>query len=290
VNPHPPDWRSLMYVPANAPRLIEKAHTRGADALIVDLEDSVPEAEKVAAREGLAAAVEVLSRGGADVLVRINQPLALAVRDLEAAVLHGVSGIVITKVDGASHVRLLDELVTALEAERGIVFGTLSFVVVIETPHAWLRMEEIFRASKRNVAAILGSEDFSLACDAAPVEETLLMPKQQMIITARACGLAPVGLMSSVADFSDQERVRAIALRSRHFGFAGATCIHPTQVLLVNEAFTPTELERVRAQGLIDAYEIAVSEGRGSVQFEGAMIDAPVVKRARRLLARGLGA
>lgn len=279
-----PVWHSLLYVPANEPRFIAKAHQRGASALILDLEDSVAEADKFAARDGIETAIPILAQSGADVLVRINQPLGLAIRDVEAAVRAGVTGLVLTKVDGASHVRLLDELVTQLELERGLVAGAIRFVVVIETPRAWLQMDSIFAASSRNVAALLGSEDFSLACDATPVDETLLLPKQQLIIAARARGLAPLGLIASVANFSDEEKLYAMAERSRRFGFAGATCVHPTQVRIVNKAFAPSTADLERARRLVATYEDAVSKGRGSVRFEGEMIDAPVVERARRLL------
>jgi citrate lyase subunit beta/citryl-CoA lyase len=281
-----PTWRSLLYVPANARRFVDKAHQRGADAVILDLEDSVPPAEKAAARLALAAAVPRVSEGGADVLVRINQPLRLAVPDLEAAVLPGVSALVITKVDGASHLRLLDELVGELETEGGLPKGAIRFVLVVETPRAWLDMAAIFAASPRNAAAVLGSEDFSLACDAAPIDETLLVPKQQLIIQARACGLVPLGLIASVADFSHQERLLAMAQRSRRFGFAGATCIHPNQVLAVNQAFAPSAAERAQAQRIVEVYEEAEREGRGAVSVDGRMVDAPVVARARRLLQR----
>ena len=207
----------------------------------------------------------------------------MAVRDVEAAVREGVAGLVLTKVDGASHVRLLDELVGELELERGLAAGAIRFLIMIETPRAWLEMAGIFAASPRNVAALLGSEDFSLACDAAPADETLL-PKQQLIITARAHGLMPLGLIASVADFSNEQKLHAMAERSRRFGFAGATCVHPTQVRIVNEAFAPSAEELERARRLVALYEQAVAEGRGAVRFEGAMVDAPVVARARRLL------
>lgn len=285
-----PAWRSLLYVPANAPRFVDKAHQRGADAIILDLEDSVPPAEKAAARDALAAAIPRVAQGGADVLVRINQPLRLAVADLQAAVLPGVCAVVVTKVEGASHVRLLDELVSQLEHERGLHVGGLRFVLVVETPQAWLDMQGIFRASPRNIGAVLGSEDFSLACDAAPTDDTLQLPKQQLIIQARACGLLPFGLIASVADFADPERLLAMAQRSRRFGFAGATCVHPSQVTAVNQAFGASAAEIAQARQLVAAFEQAEREGRGAIRVDGRMVDAPVVARARRLLQRAPGA
>lgn len=284
MTPQRPDWHSLLYVPANAPRFIEKAHTRGADALILDLEDSVPPTEKSVARQAISQAVPLLAQSGADVLVRINQPLRLAVPDIEAAVLPGVAALMITKVEGPAHVRLLDEMVSTLEAERGIARGTVRFVLIVETPEAWLQMADIFHASRRNMAAALGSEDFSLCCDAAPIDETLLMPKQQLIITARACGLLPLGLIGSIADFSAKDQLLDMARRSRRFGFAGASCIHPNQVIAVNEAYKPDAAERARAQRIVSAYEHAQAAGQGAVSVDGMMVDAPVVERARRLL------
>ena len=279
-----PHWRSLLYVPANAPRFIDKAHERGADALILDLEDSVPMSEKPSARKALPTIIPRVGQSGADVLVRINRPLRLAVQDLEAAVLPGVSALVITKVDGASHVRLLDELVGELEVERRIPKGRLRFILIVETPQAWLSMREIFAASPRNAAAILGSEDFSLECDAAPSDESLLMPKQQLIIHAHASGLLPLGFISSIAKFSDPEKLLVMAQRSRSFGFAGATCIHPSQVIAANQAFMPNAAEFEQAQRIVEAFELAEREGRGAISFEGQMVDAPVVARARRQL------
>src|SRR5919199_4896724 len=115
-----PVWRSLMYVPVNVDKYVEKAHTRGADAIQLDLEDSVPAAEKERARTLVEAAAARVRKGGADVVVRINRPLALAVRDLEHSIMPDVNGIACTKMDSGSHVKLLDELVTELEEKRGI--------------------------------------------------------------------------------------------------------------------------------------------------------------------------
>ena len=109
-----PVWRSLMYVPVNVDKYVDKAHTRGADVIQLDVEDSVPPAEKEKARTLVEAAAKKVRRGGADVVVRINRPLSLAVRDLEHSICPDVDGIACTKVDSASHIKLLDELVTEL--------------------------------------------------------------------------------------------------------------------------------------------------------------------------------
>jgi len=281
-----PVWRSLLYVPANVPRFIEKAHTRGADAILLDLEDSVPASEKAAAREAVAAAAAQVRRGGADVLVRVTRPLSLCVRDVEASVGADVDGIAITKVDGPSHVRLLDELVTELEADRGLAMGRTRFLVMIETPEAFEQMTDIARASPRVAAINIGGEDFALNGGFEPTDEALLMPKQRMILAARAAGVMPLGYIGTVADFSDWDRFRTMVRRSRQFGFDGASCVHPGQVAIVNEEYGPRPEDIAHAVRVIEAAEQAQAEGRASFQLDGRMIDIPVIERARRLIAR----
>ena len=281
-----PVWRSLLYVPVNVEKYVDKAHTRGADVIQLDLEDSVPPAEKAHARTLVEKNAARVRRGGADVVVRINQPLALAVRDLEHSVLPDVDGIACTKIDSASHVKLLDELVTDLEQKRGMRVGHTKFITMIETADAYTRIDEIPRASPRVAAMNIGGEDFALDCAMQPDDDVLLHPKQRMIIAARAAGVMPLGFIGTVADFSDWARFREMVRRSRRFGFDGAGCIHPGQVKVVNEEYTPGAEEVEYARKVIRMDEEAAATGRGSFQIDGKMIDIPVVVRARNLIAR----
>ena len=281
-----PVWRSLLYVPVNVERFVDRAHTRGADCIQLDLEDSVPASEKANARQLTAAAAARVRRGGADVVVRINRPLSLAVRDIEQVIGPDVDALAITKVEGATHVRLLDELASEVESRAGLPVGQTRFIVMIETPQSWFSMRDIAQASPRVVAMNIGGEDFALACGMAPSEEALFMPKLQMIIAARAAGVMPLGYIGTVADFSDWDRFRQMVQRSRTLGFDGASCIHPGQVAIVNEAYTPSADEITYAHRVIAADQQARSEGRASFQIDGRMIDIPVVTRAERLLAR----
>ena len=286
MKPDLPVWRSLLYVPVNVEKFVEKAHTRGADVLQLDLEDAVPPAEKEKARTLVEKNAARVRRGGADVVVRINQPLSLAVRDLEHSVCPDVDGIAITKADSASHVKLLDELVTGLEEERGMKAGHTKFIVMIETADAFTRIDEIPRASPRVVAMNIGGEDFALDLNAQPDDDVLLHPKQRMIIAARAAGVMPLGFIGTVADFSDWEKFRLMVRRARRFGFDGAGCIHPGQVKIVNEEYTPSEAEVAYARKVIRMDQEAAAAGRGSFQIDGKMIDIPVVVRAQRLIRR----
>ena len=281
-----PVWRSLMYVPAHVDRFVDKAHTRGADCIQLDLEDSVPPSEKEAARANLAAAAARLRRGPNDVLVRINAPLSLAVRDVEAADGPDVDGLIVTKARGPDHVKLLDELVSEREAALGLPEGRLWFYVLVETPEALPHAEAIARASPRCIAMSLGAEDFALALGVEPSEEALSLAKGLVLHAARAAGVMPLGLTGTLAGFGDVEAFAAMARRSRALGFEGASCINPVQVPALNEAFSPGEAEIAQARRVIAADAAARAEGRGAVALDGRMIDVPVVRRAERLLAR----
>jgi citrate lyase subunit beta/citryl-CoA lyase len=281
-----PVWRSLLYVPVNVEKFIDKAHARGADCIQLDLEDSVPGSEKDRARRLVPAAAAKVRRGGADVIVRINRPLALAVRDIESSVGPEVDGLAISKVDGVSHVRLLDELTGEMEVKAGLPPGHTRFVVMIETPQAFFEMRQIATASARVIAMNIGGEDFALECGMDPSDEALFFPKQQMIIAARAAGVMPLGYIGTVADFSDWGRFRAMVRRSRGLGFEGASCIHPGQVAIVNEEYTPRAEEIAYAKRVLAASEQAAREGRASFKIDDRMIDIPVIQRAERLIAR----
>jgi citrate lyase subunit beta/citryl-CoA lyase len=279
-----PVWRSALYVPANVPKFIDGAHKRGADAIIVDLEDSVPIAERPAARRDLIATAENVSRGGADVIVRINRPWRQTMLDLEAAISPHVTALAITKADSADHVKLIAEVVSELEAERGMAVGTTKFEVLVETPDAWFKMPEIAKADRRIVALTLGGEDFALTMGMLPTAEALFMPKQQLAIAARAAGILPLGFIGTVADYKDLDAFRETVRRSRRLGFRGASVIHPSQIPILNEEFAPSAEEVASARKIVTAYDEATKAGRGSIAVDGKMIDVPVVLRAQELL------
>ncbi len=281
-----PLWRSMLFVPVTVPRFVQGGADRGADALILDLEDSIAPSQKEQARKLLPEAVPVVGRRGADVLVRVNRPWRLLVRDIEAAVIPGVTALMLTKVDSPQQVHAVAEMVDELETERALPSGRLAFVVLVETAAAFFRMEAIARAHPRIVAISLGAEDFALSAGMLPEPEGLLYPKQHTIFAARAAGILPLGFVGSIADYRDQEAFRAIVRRSRRLGFVGASCIHPLHVPVLNEEFAPSPEEVARAERMVATYDAALAAGTGAVEFEGRMIDIPVVERARAVLAR----
>ncbi|WGF88053.1 HpcH/HpaI aldolase/citrate lyase family protein [Marinivivus vitaminiproducens] len=279
-----PIWRSLLYVPVNVERYVVKAHARGADGIILDLEDSIAPADKQAARGHVADAAARVGQSGADVLVRVNRPLELAVHDIDAAVSAGAAALLLPKIDSDSHVRLLAEVAHSAEIRAGRPAGSTRFAVMVETAEAFPRLFAIAAAHPRNVAVTLGGEDFALATGSLPDPDVLLYPKQQVVLAASAAGILPIGLIGTVADYRDHEAVLAAIARSRRFGFVGSACIHPAIVPLLNDGFTPGDAECAGAQRIVTAFEAAKAEGRGSAEVDGKMIDIPVVERAERLL------
>ncbi|MGH7112358.1 MAG: HpcH/HpaI aldolase/citrate lyase family protein [Stellaceae bacterium] len=281
-----PVWRSLLFVPVTQRRFVEGAARRGADAIILDLEDSVALSEKARARTLVPEAAAIVSRGGADVVVRINRPLRLAVRDIEAAVGPGVLALALPKTESAEHVRLLAEIVGEIEAERGLAPGATRLIAMVETAGAFFRIAEIARAHPRLCALNLGAEDFAASAGILPEAEALTMPKQMAVFAARAAGIMPLGFIGTVADYRDLDGFRATIRRSRRFGFIGASVIHPSQIAILNEEFRANAAEIDHARRVVAAYDKALAEGVGAITVDGRMIDVPVVERARLLLDR----
>jgi citrate lyase subunit beta/citryl-CoA lyase len=272
-------WRSMLYVPANVPRFVAKAPSAGADAVILDLEDSVTADRKAEARAALAEAVPAVRAGGSDVLVRVNRPLRIAVPDIEAAVAAGADGILLTKVLGPDHVALAAEILA--DAPR-----PMRMIAMIETAAALPRMEAIARASSLLAGLLIGAEDLAAECNAAPDDELIVLAKRQMVFAACAAGIAPFGTLGTVADYRDPDRVRELVARSKRSGLVGATCVHPALVPVLNEGFSPAAAEVDLARRQIAAAEEAAREGRGSFSVDGKMVDEPVLIRARRVLAQ----
>ena len=189
-----PVWRSLLFVPVTAKRFVDGAARRGADAIILDLEDSVAASEKERARTLVPEAAEIVSRGGADVVVRVNRPWRLCLRDIEAVVGPRVLALALPKTDSAEHVRLIAEIVEEVEAERGIAPGSTRLIAMVETAAAFFRIAEIARAHPRLCALNLGAEDFATSAGISPDAEALSMPKQMAVFAARARRYHAAGL------------------------------------------------------------------------------------------------
>ncbi len=281
-----PIWRSMMFVPVNVDKFVDSAHTRGADVVILDLEDSILPKDKERARTLVAAAAPKVGRSGADVVVRINRPWRLCLRDLEAVVSKDICALMLPKTESADHVLMVAEVLDELEAERGLSQGHTKLVAMIEGAAAFFRVQEIAAAHSRIVALTLGAEDFALSVGMVPEAEGLFYPKQQIVIAARAAGVLPLGFIGTVADFKDLDAFRATVRRSRRLGFMGASVIHPSQIEILNAEFRPSPEEVQQARKVVTAFEAAAGGNQGAIQVDGKMVDIPVVERCRATLAR----
>ena len=281
-----PVWRSLLFVPVTQRRFVDGAAKRGADAIILDLEDSVAASEKERARSLVPEAARIVSSGGADVVVRLNRPMRMTVRDLEAVIGHGVRAVALPKAESAQHVQLVAEIIDELEAERGIPVGTTKMLAMVETTSAFFRIAEIARAHPRLCALNLGAEDFATSAGILPEAEALSMPKQMAVFAARAAGIMPLGFIGTVAEFHDLDGFRQTIRRSRRLGFIGASVIHPSQIPILNEEFRASSEEVNHARRVVAACDKALAEGVGAVTVDGKMIDVPVVERAQLLIER----
>jgi citrate lyase subunit beta/citryl-CoA lyase len=280
--------RSSLILPVNQPRFVERAYTRNADAIVLDLEDSVPEAEKANARALVKDAIPLAARGGAEVSVRVNNEPGLLHADIEAAVHPGLDNLSIPKAESAEQIRDLTALVERLERARGLPVGQVRFALAVETPAGLLATRELATASARVRSMSVGVEDYCLALGVEPSADgtELLYAVSFLVTICKAVGLEATGLVGSIAGFRDLATFEAAATRARQLGCVGAGCIHPDQVTVLNRVFTPDPDKAEYARRVVEAFEDGVRKGTASVNLDGKMVDVPVYKRALVILER----
>ena len=277
--------RTLLFVPGCRPEMIEKAGGLLPDALILDLEDSVPLAEKAAARDAVTAAVPLLARPERQTWVRINSTYTgLAKDDCRAVVGPTLAGILLPKADSAEIIHYADALLRDAEAHRGVEAGAIKLIAGIESAAGLLHAEAISRASDRVIALAFGAEDYAadLQVERTPAGGELAYARGAIAVVARATGR--VALDGVYPFLHDLDGLIQDAQAARRAGFQGKCLIHPEQIDPVRAVFTPTEEQVAAARRIVDAYSQAGAEGRGAVQVDGKMVDAPVAKRAQTLL------
>ena len=283
--------RSSLIFPVNVPRFVEKAYTRGADCVIMDLEDSVPGAEKDSARALVKGSIPVVGKGGGDVAVRINRPLEEARRDLEASVWPGLTCVALPKVESAEEVRLRDSVITELEARRGLPPGSVQLAVSVETALGVIRAFEIASASPRIVTIGVGAEDLTqeMGVQTSVGGEELWYARSKVLMDAYAAGVQPMGLIG-VEPFSWREPEKAYdaAVNSRRLGYKGAQSIHPAPIPHLNRGFSVPEGEVDYMRRALDAFEEGLERGTASVNLEGRMIDIATAERCRKVLRRAV--
>jgi len=283
--------RSFLFVPADSERKIDRGLQSEADALILDLEDSVAPDRKAEARKLLADRLAGLDGSTAPKLyVRINPLDSLhALEDLLAATHAAVAGIVLPKACGRHDIDRCGHYLDMTESAKGIAPGAIGILpVVTETAAAVLKLPEFAAPLGRLQAMTWGGEDLATVLGArgnrrpsGEWDDSFRLARALALLAASACDVPAIDTLH--ADFRDADGLRAAGLSARHAGFAGKIAIHPDQVAIINEVFSPNEAEIADAKAVVAAF--AASPGSGVVGLDGRMLDRPHLVTAQRLLA-----
>ncbi|PZR67952.1 MAG: CoA ester lyase [Candidatus Dormiibacter spiritus] len=278
--------RTMLFTPANHARHVEKALSGSADAVILDLEDAVAIDLKPAARALLPGLLFGRRQKTPQVFVRVNAlTTPFAFPDLMAAIRDGLSGIVLPKVESREQVATADWLMAQLEAEQGLTANSVELLPIIETAAGLTRLQEIGTASPRVRRLTFGAGDFTLDTNMewSPANEGVLWGRIQTVIGSRAARLAPP-LDTVYPTLPDGAGFEAECRQARRLGFEGKLCLHPDQVEIANQVFTPSGAEVDDARRVLEAFDRAVASGSASIQLDGRFIDYPIAERARRLI------
>jgi citrate lyase beta subunit len=277
--------RALLYMPGDDMHKIRKAATLGVDCICMDIEDGVALNRKVAARANIVTALQGLDFGRSERLVRINAvSTGLAGDDLQLVLPAWPDGIVIPKVDDPDQVQWVSQQIAEMERSHRRPFGSTRLMVIIETARAILNLPRILASDNRIQAVIFGADDLAVDIGATRTPEgwEVFYARSAVVIHAAAFDLQAIDLVNG--DFHDLESLRREALQGARMGFAGKQVIHPNQVAVVQEAFTPTPEAVARAERVLAAYARYQAEGVGAFVMDGKMVDAPIVKAAQRVL------
>jgi citrate lyase subunit beta / citryl-CoA lyase len=281
-----PVMRSVMTVPVIVERFIEKAPGAGADVICLDLEDSVPPAEKIAARPLARQAIETMPRAGYAIYARVNGTWSgLMEDDLNEIVRPGLDGVVISKAESAETIETLAEQLTGLEIEHGMGSGSVAIMPLIETAKGVARCYEICEASPRLTGAIFGAEDYAtdMGIERTADGAEILWARTQIAIACRAAGIEAIDTPDP--DYSNADHLGREMRLAKSLGYRGKLCIHPLQVQIANEIFRPGETEVAEARLIVSAFERdGLAKGLAAIPLGGKMVDTPIYWRARRLL------
>lgn len=277
--------RSMLMTPGNRPDRMRKAASYPADALVLDLEDSVPPAAKAEARQAVADALRELRGCGRELCVRINSLASgFGAADLDALPLALADSLMIPKVESAAQLLELDARLQVLEREQAIA-KPLELIVMLETPRGMLQALSIADATPRTTALFFGSGDYTAATGASITANSLLFPRSTVSAAAGAAGIQAIDA-AYFRDVRNAQATRADALAARELGFAGKIVFHPAQVAACNEVFSPTTAEIERAGRIVAAYQQALKQGLGTALADDVFVAIDLVAPAERLLQR----
>jgi citrate lyase subunit beta / citryl-CoA lyase len=280
--------RSLLFVPGTRTNLLPKALATGADAVILDLEDSVPPAQKEEARELVS--VELARSPERLTFLRINHPrLGNLHEDLAVLAPHGAQAVMVPKVESARDIKEIDARLAAHEVDAGLEAGAISILVVIESCMGLRNLFDTASRTKRvRGAALATAEEGDFMCDVGgkwtATGEALGYARGKFVCDARAANMTWL-VDGAFMQLADEPALECESRLARTHGFNGKVAVHPNQVNSINRVFSPTDAEVERAQKLIDAFRAAESQGRGAIRFEGMMVDYANVRWAEQILS-----
>jgi citrate lyase subunit beta/citryl-CoA lyase len=284
--------RSFLFAPGNVPRRVEKALTLAADAVILDLEDSVAPSDKPGARKSIAEALRGPRKPRG--YVRVNAPSTpFCFRDLIETLHARVDGVVVPKIESAADLHAVDWVMANLEREQNIAEGSIDLMPIIETAAGVQRVDRILQARSlrpykgawRVKRVAFGAGDYGNDIGLSPTleEAELEDARARLVLSSRAAGMEnPID--SPWFHFKEADAFRRALERSSRRGFQGRLCVHPDQIAPVNDAYLPSVEELARAERIVAAFAAAEAKGEAAIQVDGQMIDYPIVHRARAVI------
>jgi citrate lyase subunit beta / citryl-CoA lyase len=282
-----PVMRSVFYVPGNNEGFIQKAPNLAADIVTLDLEDSVPPAEKVRAREMTRDNLKLAGSGGSVVYVRVNNWETLMTNDdLEAVVHPGLSGICLAKCGQPDDVKRLDWKLDELERRRGLALGSIAIQILCETAKGVINAYPSAIASKRVNSLIFGAVDYTKDMRVKLTSEGTeqLYARMHVAVAARAAGC--IAIDCPFVAFQDAEGYEKSVLQGRQMGYEGRMLIHPSQIEPSNRLYAPSAEDVEWAQGVVKVFEEeGIAKGAAAVSYKGKMVDTPVYDNARMILS-----
>lgn len=278
--------RALLYMPGDNWKMITKSITLGVDSICMDMEDGTAINKKAEARITIAKALQELDFGASEKLARINSVgSGWEKDDIEAVLPYKPDGIVIPKVESYEHVEWASKIIEDAELKNGWQVNSIRILIGVETAKGILNLKEI-AAHPRLDAVIFGGEDFAASIGSTRTKDAveLLYARQAVIVACAAFDLQPIDIVT--IDYKDLDALKFESEFGARLGFSGKQVIHPNQVPVVQEAFTPSAEAIAYAKRIVETFEASQKEGKGAYSLDGKMIDMPLLKNAQKVLAR----
>ncbi len=283
--------RALLYMPGDDRRKIEKATALGVDCICMDMEDGTAVSKKAEARAVISQAMKELDFGRSERCIRINSiGSGYEKDDLASALAAQPDAIVVPKIETAEQVRWVSEQIESYELSNNLNPGSIRLLIGVETAKGILNLPEIASADKRLEAVIFGAEDYAASVGATRTKEAteVLYARSAVVAACAANDLQAIDMV--YIDFKDSEGLRSEAEQGAGLGFSGKQVIHPNQVPVAQEAFTPSDEAIAYAKRVVESFESSQREGRGAYALDGKMIDMPLLKNAQKVLDRARAA